>query len=802
MTYSNIKSHISKVFRYKSYSLLNIIGLSIGMASFIIIILYVYDEYSYDKYHSKSARTYRVVSLIDFNGVGEESASQAFPLAPTLASEYGNYIEAYVRFVNLQRAQFLVSYRNEVHNEKRFFYCDSSVFDVFDFQLITGNKADALKKPFSILLTKSTAEKYFKNQNPIGKKLIVDGKYEFTVRGILEDVRHQSHFKFDFLASFSSLPILFKQKSRVLNNWLWNPCWTYIVLKKGVTTNQFQQQLNHLKSDKYGYEADNFQFKLQPLRDIHLRSHLDYEIEKNGNVFYVRILTALAFLILFIAILNFVSLLTAGAIDRAKFIGIRKAVGASKIDLIKQFLVESVSVSFISLFIAMSLVELILPFLSYTTNGLVTIDFRFNLVTSIGLIFLGIFTGFVSGIYPAVFLSDHKTTQLLQNNLILGSQFLHLRKILVFVQLCISLLLIITTLGIHNQLKYLRTADLGFKKSNTIIINAGIEEANRYKEFKHKLLNNSEIKGVTAMNYIIGSSHNTYNLVPEKSPSTDYQFYPGLFVRDDFVETLGIKIVAGRNFNKLEVDSGQAILVNEEMCQYLNYENPEKILNTTYVNDGRIVKIVGVFSNINTTSLHSKIEPFVILIHGNDRNKTADTKYIVIKTEGNKLDSAISTIEQVWNDMKIHKPFEYKILTDILEEHYQSEEVLVEMVGTFTLLSIIISLFGIWGLSSYITECRTREIGIRKSLGASVFSIIKLIVKEFAFIIIFANVVSWLLAYLWLHNWVNSFAYKDYINLWLFLIASIVASLGALATVMHKALIVSLENPITSIKHE
>ncbi len=772
------------------------------MASFIIIILYVYDEYSYDKYHSKSDRTYRVVSLIDFNGVGEESASQAFPLAPTLAHEYGEYIESYVRFFNLQRSQFLVSYKNEVHNERRFFYCDSSVFDVFDFQMIAGDKAEALKKPFSILLTQSTALKYFKNQNPIGKKLIVDGKYEFTVSGILEDVKHQSHFKFDFLASFSSLPILFSKENRMLNSWMWNPCWTYIVLKKGVGTKQFQQKLNHLTTDKYGYEADNFQFKLQALGDIHLRSHLDYEIEKNGNVFYVKLLAVLAFLILFIAIINFVSLLTAGAIDRAKFIGIRKAVGASQIDLIKQFLIESVSVSFISLFIAMSLVELILPFLSYLTDGLVTINFRFNFETSISLVFLGVFTGFVSGIYPAIFLSDHKTTQLLQNNLILGTQFLHLRKILVFVQLCISLLLIITTLGIRDQLEYLRTADLGFKKSNTIIINSGIEEANRYEEFKNKLLENQDIKGVTAMNYIIGSSYNTYNLVPENTPDTDYQFFPGLFVRDDFVETLGIKIVAGRNFNESEIKSGLAILVNEEMCSYLNYENPTDILNTTYVNDGRIVKIVGVFSNINTSSLHSKIEPFVILIHGSNTNKTADTKYIVIKTAGSKIKGAISTIERVWNEMQIQKPFEYQILTDILEEHYQSEEVLVEMVGTFTLLSIVISLFGIWGLSSYITGCRTREIGIRKSLGASIFSIIKLIVSEFAFIIIFANIVSWLLAYILLNKWINSFAYQDYINLWLFLLSSIVASIGALITVMHKALIVSIENPITSIKHE
>ncbi len=802
MIYSIITSYISKIFRYKSYSFLNVIGLSIGMASFITIASYVYDEYGYDKYHTKYDRIYRIVSLMDFDGIGEESASQPFPLAPALAKEYGKYIESYVRFFNLQRSQFLVSYKNEVHNERRFFYCDSSVFSVFDFDLITGDKADVLKEPFSILLTKSTAQKYFKNTNPIGKKLIVDGKYEFTVKGILSDVKHQSHFKFDFLASFSSLPVLFAQQSYALNDWIWNPCWTYIVLKEDISAKQFQENIDKFTKEKYGNEADNIKFRLQALTDIHLRSNFDYEIEKNGNIFYVEILIALAFLILFIAIINFVSLITAGAIDRAKYIGIRKAVGASKVDLIKQFLIESVSVSFISLFIAMSLVELVVPFFCYITDGLVTINFKFNLITSVSLFFLSILTGLISGIYPAIFLSNHKTTQLLQNNLILSTKFLHSRKIMVFFQLLISIWLIITTLGIYNQLQYLRTADLGFKKKNTIVIDAGTEEASRYDEFKSKLLENSDIKGVTAMNYIIGSSHNTYSLVPENNKDSDYQFYPGLFVRDDFVETLEIKIVAGRDFNKLEEDSGQAILVNEEMCRYLNFEKPADILNTTYINSDRTVKVVGVFSNINTTSLHSKIEPFAILMHGKKYEQTSDTKYIVIKTSSNNIDSAILTIEKVWTDMKIHKPFEYKILTDILQQHYQSEEVLVEMVGTFTLLSIIISLFGIWGLSSYITECRTREIGIRKSLGASVFSIIKLIVKEFAMIIIFANILSWIFAYILLNNWTNNFAYKDYIHIWLFLLSSVFAGTIALATVAYKALIVGIDNPINAIKHE
>lgn len=798
----NIFTDISRIFKYKSYSYVNILGLSVGMASFILIILYVYDEYSYDKYHKKYDRIYRIVSVLDFDGVGEKSASQPFPLAPAMAKEFNKYVESYVRFFNLQRSQFLVSYKNRVYNEKRFFYCDSSVFDVFDFELIKGNKHEVLNEPFSIIITESTARKYFKNENPIGKKLTFDRNYQFIVKGVLKDIKQQSHFKFDFLASFSSLRLLFPQMQTAMQNWIWNPCWTYIVLKKGVDVNNFQSNLYGFQKERFGKEADSFQLRLQALSDIHLHSNLDYEIEKNGKIRYVKILIVIAFLILFIAVINFVNLITAGATDRAKYIGIRKAVGASRMQLMRQFLSESVLVSFISLFIAISFVELALPFFSSITGKTIALSFRFDSKTIISLLLLGFVIGLLSGIYPAIFLSNTETTRLLKNNFRLGTKFLNLRKTLVFLQVLISLSLIITTLGIFQQLQYLRTADLGFKKNNTIIINAGIEEANRYAEFKDRLLKYSKIQSVTAMNYIIGQGHNTYNLIPENSKDIDFQFYPGLFVRADFVETFEIKIVAGRNFTKAEEQSGTAILVNEEMIKHFNYEKPEDILNVNFINEGRKLTVAGVFSNINTSSLHTKVEPFVILIHGDKYAKTADTKYIVIKTENSKLAEAIKSIGEVWNDMQIQKPFEYQVLNDVLKKHYSSEEVLVRMVGIFTLLSIIISTFGIWGLSSYITERRTREIGIRKSLGASMFEILKLIIKEFAFIVVFANILSWIIAYIVLSRWINSFAYKDYINLWLFALASILASGITLLTVIQKAIKVGGTNPVESINYE
>lgn len=797
-----IQSALKKILRYNSYSLINIFGLAIGLASFILIVLYVYDEYSYDKYHTKADRIYRITSVLDFNGVGEKSASQPFPMGPAFAEDYPQYVESYVRFFNLQRSQFLVRNENKVFNEKRFFYCDANVFDVFDFELIKGDKNTALKNPFSIVITESTAQKYFEDEDPIGQILIVDDYFEFEVKGIMKDVKQQSHFKFDFLASFNSLPYVFKNE-KVMQGWIWNPCWTYLLLKDGVSADKFAAEFqNFYKQHLNINEGENFQLFLQPLTEIHLTSHLDYEIEKNENIQYIKILLIIAFLILLIASINFINLATAGAANRAKEIGMKKVVGATRRQLIFQFLTESTVTTFISLFVAISLVELFLPAFAAVTGKIVTTDFRFKKETLIGLFSLGVFTGLISGLYPALFLSSFKASRLLKGNFKLGTKSTNFRKILVLVQFSISLMLIIGTFGVFRQLKYLHNADLGFKKNSTVIIDAGNEVSMRYEKFKQVLLKNPLIKNVTGMNYVIGSSHNTYEFIPEGSPSNDYQFYPGLFVREDFVKTLGIQIVTGRDFLPDEAEAGESVLVNEEMVKYLNYERNEDILGKTFITAQGKEKIIGVFSNINVTSLHSKVEPFVIKMAKSKYGRTAETKYIVIKIDHEKVNESIAFIEKTWDDIDIERPFEYQFLSDILNKHYTGEEVLGDLARIFTILSIVIAALGIWGLSAYITERRTREIGIRKALGASIFSIIKLINKEFLIIILVSNIIAWPIAYFALNKWINGFAYRDYLSIWSFILASMIGFLIAVLTISHKSIEAGSRNPVDSLRYE
>jgi putative ABC transport system permease protein len=777
------------------------VGLAIGLASFILIVLYVYDEYSYDKYHSKADRIYRIASILDFDGVGEESASQPFPMGPAFKEDYPEYVESYVRFFNLQRSQFLVSNDEKVFNERRFFYCDTNVFDVFDFELVKGDKKNVLKNPFSIVITESTAQKYFEDKDPIGEILKVDNYFEFEVKGVIKDVKDQSHFKFDFLASFASLPYVFKY-SKAMTGWIWNPCWTYLLLKEGVKAEDLEAKMVEFTERKFGSEAKNFQLHLQALTDIHLTSHLDYEIEKNENIQYVRILLIIAFLILLIASINFINLATASAANRAKEIGIKKAVGASRRQLIQQFLVESLVTTFISLLIAISLVELFLPAFSSVTGKIVTTDFRFRKETLIGLFSLGVFTGLISGLYPALFLSSFKAVGLLKNSFKLGTRSTNFRKTLVLVQFSISLMLIIGTFGIFKQLKYLHNADLGFKKNSTVLLDAGPEESWRYKEFKKALLGNSTIKNVTGMNYVIGSTHNTHEFIPEGRSEKEYQFYPGIFVRDDFVKTFEIKIIAGRDFLPDEQEAGEAVLVNEEMVKYLGYERNEDILGMDFKTSQGLEKVVGVFSNINITSLHSKVEPFVIKSSKNQKKRIGDTRYIVIKIDDTKVNESIAAIEKTWDELGIEKPFEYQFLSDILEKHYTGEEVLGDLARIFTILSIIIASLGIWGLSAYITERRTREVGIRKALGASIFSIIKLINKEFLIIILAANIIAWPIAFITLNKWIDGFAYRDYISIWSFILASMIGFLIAVLTVSHKAIEAGSKNPVDALRYE
>jgi len=503
-----IKIALRNLGRYKLYTLINISGLAIGIASFILIWLYIFDELSYDRYHSKAEDIYRLVNVYDFEGVGENSASSPFPVSVTLIKEYPQLIKNITRIFNRQEPRSLIQHGDIIFNERYFFFADSTFFQIFDFEFIIGDPNTALDEINTVVITESTAKRYFKEENPIGKTFRFEDRLDLKVTGLIKDVPQNSHFKFNMMASLSSMRNYYR--GRLPNSWVWNPCWTYMIIEKG--------KAEELESffpkfiENYFYDAENeyISLYLQPLVDIHLKSKLDYKIEPNSNAGYIRILQAIAFFLLIIAIINYVNLATATASGRAREIGVKKVFGAYRRQLVYQFLFESIILSMIALFVAIFLIELLLPTLNSFSNKSINISLLLQPAYFFGIIALGIGTGLVAGFYPAIYLSVFNPIIVLNSKVAQIARSGLGRKALVIIQFIISIVLIIVTLNIFRQIKFLTTAKTGFDKKNILILPVSRTAVSRkYETFKQELLQNPNVVSVTAMDDILGVAHNT-----------------------------------------------------------------------------------------------------------------------------------------------------------------------------------------------------------------------------------------------------------------------------------------------------
>ncbi|MBM3435066.1 MAG: FtsX-like permease family protein, partial [Bacteroidetes bacterium] len=568
-----IKTTIRNLIKHKTYSIINILGLATGIASFLIIYLYVSDEISYDRYHSKAEDIYRLVNVYDFEGVGEKNASSPFPVAFTLKNEFPNLISNATRIFNFQAPRSFIEYQDKKFNERRFYFADSTFFEIFDYKFIKGNPNTALDENGSVILTESAAKKYFGSEDPMGKTIRFETRLEMHITGIIEDVPQQSHFKFDFIGSMSTLREQFG--GSLPRTWIWNPCWTYIVLNKNIDPSTLEKQFPDF-IQKYFYDAEknNVTLYLQALTDIHLKSKLDYEIEPNSDISSVYIFSVIAVFLLLIAVINYMNLATATSASRAKEIGIKKVNGADRIHLVSQFLSESIILCFIALVFALIIAEFALPVFNDLTGKSIALNAVFGWQNLILIILLGLFIGFLSGIYPSCYLASFQPITVLKSKLRTGTASGLPRKILVVFQFSISIMLIIGTLVIRKQLDFMRNSDLGFNKENIIVIPVNrTPVANDFLTFKRELLNNPNIVSVTSMDDIFGASHNTHEFRPEGFPEDKWQFYPALVVNYDFLKTFGIKLIAGRDYQEEnKTDPSNGILINESMIKHLGWE--------------------------------------------------------------------------------------------------------------------------------------------------------------------------------------------------------------------------------------
>jgi putative ABC transport system permease protein len=795
---------IRNAYKHLNYALINILGLALGLASFIFIIIYVSDELKYDKFHTNADKTYRVNRLYNANDVNEDAATLSFPEGEALQNTYPDMIKTMCRLFDLQVSTLLFEYvKNEddivKFNEDWFYMADSTVFDVFTFSFVEGDIETALDRPGVVVISETTAKRYFGKEPAMGKILRIEEGPNVEVTGVFKDLPSQSHLRIDILGSLST----FRQFAggQLPRTWIWNPCWTYIVLQDNVKPESLEANFpEFIKNNYLDFKDQKITLTLQPLTDIHLKSQHEYEMHPNSDIIYVKILTGVAIFVLLLACINFMNLATASSAGRAKEIGLKKVLGAGRRQLTIQFLFEATLHTFMAFIIAASAVEFLLTafnnFTGKNIDGGIFLQGQ-NILFAAGLV---IIVGLISGSYPAFFLSSLDTSRL-RGNLVQGAKSGIARKILVVFQFSISIALIIGTFSVYSQLNYMRNASLGFKKDHIIILPAVRNLSVNFDRFAEELKTNKDILYVTGMEDILGVNHNTRPFFIEGHDEANFYYYPAFVVRDEFLETFDIKVVAGRGFSSdYPDDTLSAIMINETMVKNLGWTNEEAI-GKRVRSDGQ-EKIIGVFQDFNALSLHAPIRDFVIDEMGNPRGAAGLTRYIAIRVNTDNYKELLKFIKKSWEDIAPTRPFEYFFFEDKLDTLYKNEDKFSKISLLLTLLAMIIASMGLIGLTSFLVEKKTKEICIRRVHGAKVANINGLLSREFIKLILIANLISWPAAYFWLNSWLDNFTQHVMPQWYVFVISGIVTLVVALLITVAHAIRASLMNPAITLKYE
>ncbi|KAA5542850.1 ABC transporter permease [Adhaeribacter rhizoryzae] len=801
---------IRNIARNKAFSAINILGLAIGIASCLLIILFVFDEVSYDKHFSRADQIYRVgfngrlnQEVLEFPMTGAPVGEQLKTVFPEVA--------AYTR-IRVNGSPF-VTYNGQTFKEEKFAYADPTFFQVFDFPLLQGDPATALSDPSGIVITEDFAQKYFGQENPMGKVLDLKAwNASYKITGVISKMPANTHFHFDMLASMHSHGLA-KNPA-----WLGFNFYTYVLVKPGTNMRQletkFQAEAERFisKEVKDGIGVSMAEFRkagndfglfLQPLTSIHLRSQYKFELEPNGNIQYVYIFLAIAGFMLLIACINFMNLSTAGASKRAKEVGIRKVLGSVRQQLIFQFMSESVLISFCALFIAIFLVSLALPVFNDLTGKSFTLDFLLQPVYLVGLPVFGILVGLLAGSYPAFYLSGFRPVAVLKGSslgskLFSGNQWwgsFRLRSMLVVFQFFISIALLVGTVVVYRQLTYMQQKAVGYSKEQVLVVQDSYALKKNEKVFKEKIAQFPQVvQASISGNVPVGDSKESNNgFFPQDRKGQPIVMRQYL-IDENYLPTLGLKLVAGRNFSKDFKTDSLGVLLNEAAVTALNWQkNPlgQKIQD----GNGRILHVVGVLKDFHFESMHQKIGPMVMTYGENSGS-------VLVKIKTDNIPGLIASLENTWNDLTAEAPFAYSFLDDRFAEVYQTEQKLGKILGIFAGLTIFIACLGLFGLATFTAQQRRKEIGIRKVLGASVSAIVAMLSKDFLKLVLVANLIAWPLAWYGMHQWLQDFAYRTQISWWIFVVAGALAIIIALVTISFQAIKAAVSNPVKSLRNE
>ncbi len=785
----------------KYYSLINTLGLALGTAACILILLFVQDELSYEKGFQKNEEIYRLVEDFPMGTHLSQSATVPFPTKNTLMTDFPDITNASLIYRPSSWGQTpVLKLADQEYYEDGFIFADHNFLEIYGFKFIQGDPKKALNGPNELLLTESAAKKYFGNDNPIGKRINLNNFRDLEVIGVLEDLPPNTHLQFDMVASFETFKSFFNNPAFFETQWTWVAAWMYFTVPNDQAAEKIRAGLPAFVKKHYPASlADKgIALRLQKANDVHLTSNLELEFEQNGNIQHVYLFSFIAILILVIAIINFMNLATSRSSKRAKEVGLRKVMGAHKKMLIAQFMGEAILTSFLSLIIAIGIIFLALPWFNQLTGKHISINFLSNFSLIGILIALGAFVGLLAGSYPSLVLSSFQPTDVLKGRSGNYSSRNLLRKALVVSQFVISISLLICIGIVYKQIHYIHNKDMGFNKDQIVMVDFGFNLFNKFGAFKSELSKHNDVRAVGLLGGSVPGREEVIEngFVPEGMPPEQQQWFSVMFTSHDFEKVLNLEFLQGHPFQTGSSTDSVGYIINESAAKALGWGTDvvgKKLNQTGNGNVDGGGTIIGLVKDFHYQPLYVPIKPLVIRLGGN---------VLAVKVQSDNLPQTVAMIQAEWEKQFEGNPFRYSFMDQNFDNLYKKEDKFSTTIQYFSVLAVFIACLGLLGLSSYTTENRKKEIGIRKINGATTAELVQLLTRDFSILVIVAFAISVPVAYYFSSKWLDNFAYKTDIGVLVFIVAGIVSFLLAILTVSYHTMKAARTNPVEALRTE
>lgn len=798
-----IKVTVRNFINQKYYALINTSGLALGIAACILILLFVQDELSFENGFRYNGKIYRLTQDFPMGNHISRSATVPFPTKNTMLEDFPEIKHASLIFRPASWGNTpLLKYEEDEFYEDDFIFADHDFLEIYDFGFVKGDPAKALLGPDELIMTSTSAKKYFGDEDPIGKRINLNNFRDLEVIAVIEDLQYNTHLHFDMIASFETYKSFFNNPAFFETQWVWVAAWMYFVVEDETEAERVRESLPSFVKNHYpeALSSKGVVLHMQNVKDVHLTSNLELEFEPNGSLTNVYLFSAIAFLILLIAVINFMNLATSRAARRSKEVGLRKVMGANRKMLITQFIGEACLTTLLAMIIGLTLISIVLPWFNNLTEKQILLDLLLNRDLLIGVILLVAIVGFLSGSYPALVLSSFKPTEVLKSGQTTSSSGGMLRKVLVISQFVVSISLMICIGIVYRQLNYIQNKNLGFNTEQILIADMNFNFFNRYGAFKNELNKISEVKGVAMFGGSIpGESMIIENaFVPQGSPVEEQQWFSAMFATHDFEKIMDIEFLDGHSFTVGSSVDSTGFILNESAVKALGWEQDVlgRTLNMLNSNNGTVLQtgeVIGVVKDFHYRPLYERIKPLVIRFGGGK---------ICIKIASDHLTNTVSDIENTWKNQFEDTPFRYTFMDDNFNRLYQKEYKFSKTIQYFSILAIFIACLGLLGLSSFTTENRKKEIGIRKVNGATIFELLALLMKDFTRLILIAYLIAIPISLYAGHYWLNNFAYQTKIGIGIYIFSGLLAFLVAILTIGYHTIRAAFQNPVEVLRYE